>query len=156
MKRLSLFFVLLAAGFSYSQTFREVEGGMEQEISVCANWEASENPNESSKCVEYKKCDLQLYTMEELVVVACQCQIRRSTGHPDYEFNARVSSWTYYGAHQNRHTAEEIARSGCTRKFNLENKNPEHWATTIDCGTAYRYLCEDGSTQVRRAGASFE
>ena len=156
MKLVSIFFVLLITGFSYSQTFRPVETGVRSEISVCTNWEEPEpsppgGPDAPSRCIEFQKCSLQLYTTEEPVVVSCDCHIKYSTKHPNYEPNLAFPYKISKGVHTDRNAAEEEARAGCTHHFNLEDENPEHWVTTIDCGLQYRYLCEDGSIETRRS-----
>ena len=162
MKFISLFFVLLITGFSYSQTYRPVDFGVETEISLCTNWEAPQPSRDGfvspQRCIETQICSLQLYTTEEPVVVSCSCYARHSTKHPEYEPHSdNFPSVSVRGVHEDRNAAEEEARAICTHRFNstLEGENPEHWVTSIDCGTEYRYLCEDGSIEMRRAGAPF-
>ena len=160
MKFISIFCVLLITGFSYSQTYRLVESGVKAEISVCTNWKDPERPEVDgvsypSECTEHQKCSLQLYTIEEPVVVSCNCHVRYSTKHPKYDPSNAFPYSNSKGVHKDRNAAEEEARAVCTYRFNLVNENPEHWVTTIDCGVEYRYLCEDGSIERRRAGTPF-
>lgn len=150
MKFISIFFVLFITGFSYSQQLRLVESGVEGEISICTNWTEPADEYAVSKCTQYQICFLQLYTTAEPVVVSCQCHIRHSSKHPEYSPNSSFPSWISNGVNMDQNIAEEEARSGCTPQFNLKDKNPEHWVTTIDCGVRYRYLCEDGSIEMRR------
>ena len=157
MKFLLFMCVFLLSGFSYSQTFRPFGSNVKSEISVCTDWSSPEKPSgcsnclEKSTCLKRQTCSIQPYTTEEPVVVACQCQARYSSKHPQYSPSSIFPSWNSNGVNTDTNIAEEEAREGCLDEINriVGNQNPDHWATSIQCGVRYRYTCEDGSIEMR-------
>ena len=160
MKFLLSLFVLFMAGFSYSQTFRPVGSNIEREISVCTQYRytpSTVKPRgnnvflEKEECLKYQSCNLHLYTTEEPVVAVCQCHVRHSSLHPEYSPENSFPYENFHGVDMDRNVAEEEARAGCldTQDRVIGNENRDHWVTSIKCGLRYRYICEDGSVEMR-------
>lgn len=102
-----------------------------------------------SKCVKFVTCVLQFPGQNELITIGCECHIRYSTKHPEYNVNYAFPYWPSDGTACTYDKAEEEAREDCTSEFDLENKNSEHWVTNINCKRQYEYICEDGQTLTR-------
>ena len=151
MKFLLSLFVLFLAGFSYSQTFRPVGSNVDRVISVCIEWAAPEELK-ANECVKYQACSLLPYTDEEPIVVACLCHVKHSSLHPKYSpQNTTFPYKNFNGVHMDQNVAEEEARESCLDEINgiIGNQNPDHWISSIECGVRYRYVCADGSVEMR-------
>ena len=158
--KLFIYVVLLATGFSYSQTFRYFSTDVPRTIVVCAKWSiffklkhTSDNTIEKDHCQRYQSCSLLPYTTEEPVIVSCNCSIRYSEKHPEYSPEKRITrrdrgerDWTSEGIDQDVSAAKAEARQICTYQYNFYfDDKPEHWITSTRCGVKYRYNCPDDS-----------
>ena len=146
MKQLFIF-ILFITNFSYSQIFKSTKTIIEKNISICNQW--IETGSLKLNCQNYKKCRLKLYTKTEPIMISCLCHIKHSTKHPEYSPNINFPYWNSYGRNVDVKKAEKEAKEGCTSQFDLTNKNPEHWITSIKCGVNYRYVCKDGSIEMK-------